>query len=108
MINKLDKAQKIHLVASSLSVIVALVVYIFLAVATNSLPTEEANDFLDLWPPALLGVLLICIAYSVFVVFRTKGWLRLFPVAGIVLNLLLFAVAAFFYTFGKMYSSSRQ
>ncbi len=106
MRNKSEKSQKLHVAASASGAILTLVAYIYFTSITNSLPAEDANSFLSLWSPILLGVLLTCVAYSVFAVFKVNGWLKSVPIICIVVNLLLFAIVAFFYVFGKMFSSS--
>lgn len=98
------KLQEKHIIVSLLATVLNIVVYAYLTHLTNSLPTNSANNFMAIWSPLLLIVILICLSYFIYAAFKVHGWPRVVPLVCTLINLLLFCSVLFFYVFTKMYT----
>lgn len=72
--------------------------YIFINI-TNSLPANEALNFIDKWSPLVLFIEAIFIVLSLVSIRKVNNWARVVPVISVFISLGIFSLVGFFYWF---------
>jgi hypothetical protein len=73
--------------------------YYILNVITNTLDTNEALSFLDIWSPLFMIAEVFFIIMSAFSIYKIKGWHKVIPMVCVIINLGVLFLAGFFYLF---------